>query len=82
MVRKFYQSTSLSVFSTTDSHYIRMAIPPLAFVGWTMLQRATAFDAIFPGMAEAPRTVVALFLGVLLGLVASALAYKADQRQP
>lgn len=62
--------------------YIRMAIPPLAFVGWTMLQRATAFDAIFPGMAEAPRTVVALFLGVLLGLVASALAYKADQRQP
>lgn len=62
--------------------YLRVTIPPLAFLGWTMLQRATAFDAIFPNLGEAPRTVLALFLGVLLGIVAAALAYKADQRQP
>ena len=60
----------------------RAAIPPAAFVGWTMLQRATAFDAVFPGLGEAPRTVIALFAGVGLGVVAVALAYKADQKQP
>jgi hypothetical protein len=60
--------------------YIRMLIPPLSFIGWTMIQRATAFDAVFPNLAEAPRTVLALFLGVILGLVAAALGYKADQK--
>lgn len=60
----------------------RMFIPPLAFVGWTMLQRATAFDAVFPDMADAPRTVVALFLAVILGVLAAALAYKAEQKPP
>ncbi len=62
--------------------YLRMVIPALAFVGWTMLQRATAFDAVFPGMTEAPRTVIALFLGVLLGVAAAALGYQADQKEP
>jgi hypothetical protein len=62
--------------------YIRMAIPPLSLVGWTMLQRATAFDAVFPTMPEAARTVSALFLAVILGTVATGLAYKADQKQP
>jgi hypothetical protein len=62
--------------------FMRAAIPPLAFVGWTMLQRATAFDAVCASLAEAPRTVIALFLGVLLGLAAANLAYKADQKQP
>ncbi len=56
--------------------YFRMVIPPLGFVGWTMLQRATAFDAVFPNMGEAPRTVVALFLAVVLGLVGVAIRYK------
>jgi len=62
--------------------FFRAAIPPVAFVGWTMLQRATAFDAVWPQLGEAPRTVGALFLGVLLGVVATALAYKADQKKP
>lgn len=60
--------------------YLRTAIPPLAFIGWTMLQRATAFDAVASGLGNAPRTVIGLFLGVLLGLAAAALAYKADQK--
>ena len=60
----------------------RAAIPPLAFVGWTMLQRATAFDAVFPNMPQAPRTVVALFLGVVLAAATTVLAGKADAKEP
>jgi hypothetical protein len=60
--------------------YLRASIPPLAFVGWTMLQRSTAFDAVAPSLKDAPRTVLGLFLGVVLGLVAAALANKADQK--
>lgn len=59
--------------------YVRMVIPPLAFIGWTMLQRTTAFDAIFPSLSVVPRMVIALFLGVILGVVALSLAKKADQ---
>ena len=60
--------------------WVRMFIPPFAFIAWTMLQRATAFDAVLPGLADATRTVVALFLSAILGIVAAALAYKADQK--
>jgi hypothetical protein len=62
--------------------YARVAIPPLAFVGWTMLQRTTAFDALGLGMSNASRSVLALFLATVLGIVAASLAYKADQKQP
>ena len=62
--------------------WLRMLIPPLAFIGWTMLQRATAFDAVFPHILDPTRTVIALFLAVVLGAGAAALAYKADQKQP
>ncbi|MEA2204874.1 MAG: hypothetical protein QOE77_1650 [Blastocatellia bacterium] len=62
--------------------YLRMIIPPLAFVGWTMLQRSTAFDAVFPTMPQAARTVAALFLGAVVGGLAAALAYQADQQDP
>jgi hypothetical protein len=60
--------------------FLRMLIPPLAFAGWTMIQRATAFDALFPNAGDAPRTVIALFLAVILGVGASLLAYQADQK--
>jgi len=33
-------------------------------------------------MLDASRTVIALFLAVVLGASAAALAYKADQKQP
>jgi hypothetical protein len=62
--------------------YLRMIIPPFAFVGWTMLQRSTAFDAVFPTMPQAARTVAALFLGAVVGGLAAALAYQADQQDP
>ncbi|MDQ2856237.1 MAG: hypothetical protein M3R68_07910 [Acidobacteriota bacterium] len=62
--------------------YIRAAIPALSFVGWTMLQRTTAFDAVAGQLGGAPRTVIALFLAFMLGPLAAALASKADQKPP
>ena len=59
--------------------YLRAAIPPLAFVAWTMLQRSTAFDAVAPRFSNASRTVVGLFMAVLLGVLATFLARKAEQ---
>jgi hypothetical protein len=64
----------------------RVLIPPFAFIGWLMLQRVTAFDAFAShlqiSMDGPSRSVIALFLSVILGLIATALAYKADQKQP
>ena len=60
--------------------WVRVAIAPLAFFGWTMLQRATAFDAAFSQMEPIPRTVVALFLGAILGAATAGLAMKADAK--
>jgi hypothetical protein len=59
---------------------LRILIPMIAFVVWTMLQRATAFDAAFPSLTEVPRTVIGLFIAVLLGLAAAGLSYQADQK--
>jgi len=60
--------------------FARMAIPPLAFIGWTMLQKSTAFDAAFPNVPWGPRFVISIIGAVVLGLVAALLAYKADQK--
>lgn len=76
-----YTAPRLAVRQWGRLDFARAAIPPLAFVGWTMLQRSTAFDAVYPGLADAPRTVSALFLAVVLGLVATGLAYKADEKK-
>ncbi len=63
----------------TSLDYLRMLIPPAAFVVWTMLQRTTAFDVIGADLAEAPRTVIALFAAAILGLIAGSLAMKAEK---
>jgi hypothetical protein len=60
--------------------YVRAAIPPLAFVAWTMLQKSTAFDAVLPKMDPPLRGVVAVLLAVTLAALAAALAKKADQK--
>jgi hypothetical protein len=62
--------------------WLRMLIPPLAFIAWTMLQRATAFDAVYPGMSDATRTVIGLFLAVVLGASAAVLGENADKQEP
>lgn len=56
--------------------WARAAIPPLAFTAWTMLQRATAFDATFPHLTESQRTVFGLLLAAVVIAAASWLAYK------
>lgn len=60
--------------------FARMFIPPLAFVGWTMLQKATAFDAFAPGLGQASRDAIAVIGAVVLGVFAALLAYQADQK--
>ena len=66
--------------------WIRSLIPPLAFLGWTMLQRATAYDAAV-AYFNLPndkywRLFIAVILAAVLSFLASSLAYKADQKQP
>ncbi len=57
---------------------VRMVIPPLAFVGWTMIQPNTAFDAVFGEGDDAWRIALPVIFGLVLGAVAAKLAYKAD----
>ena len=61
---------------------LRMLIPPLAFVAWTMLQPSTAFDAAFPGFNDAPRFVIALFGAVILAWGANLLAKTSTRLAP
>ena len=60
--------------------YLRIAIPPLAFVGWTMIQTNTAFDALDTGLSLAARYLIALLGAIVLGVAAVALAYQADAK--
>jgi len=93
LITAFYGLIALSIIlyaagrlmtGTWDTlDYLRALIPPLAFVGWTMLQKATAFDAVVGDyMNQATRNVVALIGGIVLGVIAAALAYKADAQKP
>ena len=59
----------------------RLFIPCFAFVGWTMLQTTSAFDAVF-SITQPRRALYAIILALVLGAVATALAYKIDQKQP
>lgn len=61
--------------------FLRMLIPLFAFVGWTMLQPTSAFEAVAPSLTIGQRTIAAIFLGVVLGACATMLAYKADGKQ-
>ena len=60
---------------------VRAAIPPVAFVFWTMLLQASAFDAVFPGLADNTRYFVAVVGAVLIAAIAQRLAVAADSEQ-
>jgi len=60
----------------------RVVIPPLAFVGWTMLQKPTAFDAVAPNLPEAPRFAIAVIGAIVLAAAAAALSDRADRQPP
>jgi hypothetical protein len=62
--------------------FVRVLIPPAAFVAWTMLQRITAFDAIAPHMAATVRSVTAVLAALVLGVVAAQLGMIADKASP
>lgn len=62
--------------------WLRMLVPPSAFVAWTMLQPSTAFDAAFPDVSSPTRMTIALFAAVTLGALVTWLAGKADAAPP
>ncbi len=57
----------------------RVLVPPAAFVAWTMLQRSTAFDAVAPSWSGDARQAAGILIAIVLGVVATALAYHAPQ---
>jgi hypothetical protein len=75
-------ANEVEVISWGGWNYLRALIPAAAYVAWTMLQKATAFDAIAPGMSAAKRAVIAVFLAIVLGAIAKGLGDKADNSEP
>lgn len=63
-------------------NWLRALIPAVAYVGWTMIQKSTAFDAVAPNMSEASRVIVAVFVAFFLGAIAKRLSDKADEVDP
>ncbi len=60
--------------------FVRILIPAGAFIGWTMIQPNTAFDALGIKLdTEFGRPVAAVFLIVALGILSSVLAKKANE---
>lgn len=62
--------------------YVRMLLPSLAFTAWTMLQRATAFDAVAPMIDAEIRTIVALVVAAIIAAAATILAKQATNQIP
>ncbi|HEX5989093.1 MAG TPA: hypothetical protein VFY75_02610 [Solirubrobacterales bacterium] len=63
-------------------NWLRALIPAVAYVGWTMIQKSTAFDAVAPDMSEASRVIVAVFVAFFIGAIAKRLSDKADEVDP
>ena len=60
---------------------VRILVPPLAFVTWTMLQRSTAFDAVWPDLRMPTRLLVGMILAIVLIAAATALGLKNATRK-
>ncbi len=58
------------------------AIPPLAFIGWSMLQPVSAIDVIYSGLDSSARQVIAIIGSAFLAAAAVALGYKLDAEKP
>ena len=61
---------------------VRVFIPPLSFLAWTMLQPTTVFDALAASAYPDWRWTIGLALAVVLGGAASLLGVKADADPP
>jgi hypothetical protein len=59
----------------------RLALPPSAFVAWTMIQKNTAFDALTDWHGNG-RTIFAILIAVGLSGLATLLSVSADRSAP
>jgi hypothetical protein len=66
----------------TKTTLIQALIPPAAFVAWTMLLPASAFDTVDSGLAVGARDTIAVIAAVVLGVVAVRLGYKLNKAPP
>ena len=61
----------------------RALIPPAAFVLWTILQKTSAFDAIWPdALSDGGRVSIGAIGAVALGVIAARLGVTADKAAP
>jgi hypothetical protein len=66
----------------TGLRILPMLIPAAAYVGWTMLQPATAFTAVAPDLSLAVRELIAATAAIVLGVIAASIGFKADKEDP
>ena len=59
---------------------VRLLIPPAAFLGWTMIQKNTAFDAVFSWRGDG-RAIAAVLGALVLSFVAGLLSVQADRKE-
>lgn len=57
----------------------RALVPLAAFTGWMLVQSPGVFDVWWPSSSMAGRVVIAAFAAIVLGVLAKALGYQADQ---
>jgi hypothetical protein len=60
----------------------RALIPLTAFTAWMLVQSPGVFDVWWPGSSMAGRVIIAAFTTIVLGALAKALGYQADQAGP
>jgi hypothetical protein len=60
--------------------WIRLLIPPAAFVGWAMLEPTSVWNAVAPHMSSGTRILIPLVGAVLLAAVTKALTSHADKK--
>lgn len=81
-----YAAGRLMASSWDAWDFVRVLNPAFAFVAWTMIQKATAFDGVLLHetwtYSDPARSAPAIIGAIVLGVAASALAYKADQKKP
>lgn len=73
----------------TGWDYARMFVPSVAFLGWTLLQPATAFDGIqswvkgfLPWFSADWRWTYGIMIAIVVGIVAGLLGLVADKEPP
>jgi hypothetical protein len=59
---------------------IRLLIPPTAFVGWTMLEPTSVWNAVAPSMPGGMRILIPMVGAVLLAAVTKALVSHSDNK--